>query len=159
MLNPPRCTLPLALVKPPCNLRETAFVGLEHPPVTHGLTMSYAQRAGLLLCVPPKSSSVDLHLSVPPEPISDEEHELLQEWAAAASKSVTAYISRRPSDDPRLHGRIVISDRKSRKPLYLVYRTIGTESWTVASVVENSEIGALQTLRHALIFVRPVWRV
>jgi hypothetical protein len=118
--------------------------------------MSYAQHAGLPVYVPSESSSVDLHLSVPPKPLSDEENELLQEWVAA-SESVTAYVSRRLADNSRLHGRIVISDLKSRKPLYLVYCALGTESWTVASVVENCEIGAFQTLRDALIFVRPVW--
>ena len=122
----------------------------------NGLAMCYAQHANLLLCVPSQSSSVNLHLSVPAKPLSDAEHELLLEWVAA-SESVTAYISRRLADDSRLHGRIVVSDRKTRKRLYLVYCALGTASWTVASVVENCEIGTFQTLCDALIFVRPVW--
>jgi hypothetical protein len=101
----------------------------------------------------------DLHLSVPPKALSEEEHELLQEWAAAASKSVTAYISRRMSDNLMFHGRIVISERRTAKPLYLVYCRLGTKTWTVASMVEKAEIGKFPTLRAALNFVRPVMPV
>jgi hypothetical protein len=98
----------------------------------------------------------DLHLSVPPKALSDEEHELLQEWAAAAAKSVTAYVSRRMSDNLVFHGRIVISERRTGKQLYLVYCRLGTKTWTVASMVEQSEIGKFPTLHAALNFVRPV---
>ena len=80
----------------------------------------------------------------------------MQEWVAASSNTVTAYVSSRTTDDSAFYGRIVVMDGKARKSLYLVYSPLDTKSWTVASVIEQTEIGEFPTLYAALSFVRPV---
>ena len=52
--------------------------------------------------------------------------------------------------------RIVVVDGRTRRPLFLVYSPLDTNSWTVASVIEQTEIGKFPTLYAALSFVRPV---
>ena len=39
--------------------------------------------------------TADQHLVVPAKALSEDEYELLQEWVAACSTTVTAYVSRR----------------------------------------------------------------
>jgi hypothetical protein len=72
---------------------------------------------------------------------------------AACWTTVTAYVSRRAADSSALHGRIVVVDGKTRRPLYLVYSPLDANSWTVASVIEQTEIGEFLTLYAALSFV------
>ena len=100
--------------------------------------------------------TADQHLVVPAKGLSQDEYELLQEWVAACSTAVTAYVSRRAADNSALHGRIVVVDGRTRRPLYLVYSPLDTNSWTVASVIEQTEIGEFPTMYAALSFVRPV---
>ena len=100
--------------------------------------------------------TADQHLVVPARALSEDEYELLQEWMAASSPPVTAYVSRRATDNSALQGRIVVVDGKTRRPLYLVYSPLDAISWTVASVMEQAEIGEFPTLYAALSFVRPV---
>lgn len=100
--------------------------------------------------------TADQLLTVPAKALSEDENELLQEWVAASSPAVTAYVSRRAADNSALRGRIVVVDGKTRRPLYLVYSPLDAISWTVASVVEQAEIGEFPTLYTALSFVRPV---
>jgi hypothetical protein len=100
--------------------------------------------------------TADQHLVVPAKALSEDEYELLQEWVAACSTTVTAYVSRRAADNSALLGRIVVVDGKTRKPLYLVYSPLDANSWTVASVMEQAEISEFPTLYAALSFVRPV---
>ena len=69
---------------------------------------------------------------------------------------MTAYVSRRAADNSAFRGRIVVMDGKAQRPLYLVYSPLNTNSWTVASVIEQAEIGEFPTLYAALSFVRPV---
>jgi hypothetical protein len=47
-------------------------------------------------------------------------------------------------------------DGKTRRPLYLVYSPLDANSWTVASVIEQAEVGEFPTLYAALSFIRPV---
>ena len=47
-------------------------------------------------------------------------------------------------------------DNKTPGPFYLVYSPLDANSWTVASVIEQTEIGEFPTLYAALSFVRPV---
>jgi hypothetical protein len=98
----------------------------------------------------------DQHLVVPAKGLSEDEYELLQEWVAASPTTVTAYVTRRATDNSALHGRIVVVDGKTRRPLYLVYSPLDANSWTVASVIEQAAIGEFPTLYAALSFVRPV---
>jgi hypothetical protein len=100
--------------------------------------------------------AADQHLAVPAKVLSEDEYELLQEWVAASSNTVTAYVSRRTTDDPAFLGRIVVMDGKAQRPLYLVYSPLDANSWTVASVIEQTEIGEFPALYAALSFVRPV---
>jgi hypothetical protein len=100
--------------------------------------------------------TADQHLVVPAKALSEDEYELLQEWVAACSTTVTAYVSRRAADNSALHGRIVVVDNRTRRPFYLVYSPLDANSWTVASVIEQTEIGEFPTLYAALSFVRPV---
>ena len=100
--------------------------------------------------------TAEQHLVVPSRDLSEDEYELLQEWMAASSPPVTAYVSRRATDNSALQGRIVVVDVKTRRPLYLVYSPLDAISWTVASVMEQAEIGEFPTLYAALSFVRPV---
>jgi hypothetical protein len=66
--------------------------------------------------------------------------------AAACSTTVTTYVSRRAADISAFHGRIVVVDGKTRRPLCLVYSPLDANSWTVASVIEQAEIGEFPTL-------------
>jgi hypothetical protein len=100
--------------------------------------------------------TADQHLVVPARALSEDEYELLQEWMAASSPPVTAYVSRRATDSSALQGRIIIVDGKTRRPLYLIYSPLDAISWTVASVMEQAEVGEFPTLYAALSFVRPV---
>jgi hypothetical protein len=100
--------------------------------------------------------AADQHLTVPAKALSEDEYELLQEWVAASSNTVTAYVSRRAADNSAFRGRIVVMDGKAQRPLYLVYSPLDVNSWTVASVIEQTEIGQFPTLYAALSFVRPV---
>jgi hypothetical protein len=100
--------------------------------------------------------AADQHLTVPAKALSEDEYELLQEWVAASSNTVTAYVSRRADDNSAFRGRIVVMDGKAQRPLYLVYSPLDIDSWTVASVIEQTEIGQFPTLYTALSFVRPV---
>ena len=100
--------------------------------------------------------TADQHLVVPARVLSEDEYELLQEWVAASPTTVTAYVTRRATDNSALHGRIVVVDGKTRRPLYLVYSPLDANSWTVASVIEQAAIGEFPTLYAALSFVRPV---
>ena len=100
--------------------------------------------------------TADQHLTVPAKALSEDEYELLQEWVAASSNTVTAYVSRRAGDNSAFRGRIVVMDGKAQRPLYLVYSPLDIDSWTVASVIEQTEIGQFPTLYTALSFVRPV---
>ena len=66
-------------------------------------------------------------------------------------------LRQRPAgDNSALNGRIVVMDMKTRRPLYLVHSPLGTNSWTVASAIEQAEIGDFPTLYAALSFVTPV---
>ena len=85
--------------------------------------------------------TAEQHLVVPARALSEDEYELLQEWMAASSPPVTAYVSRRATDNSALQGRIVVMDGKAQRPLYLVYSPLDINSWTVASVIEQTEIG------------------
>jgi hypothetical protein len=100
--------------------------------------------------------TADQHLVVPAKALSEDEYELLQEWVAACPTTVTAYVSRRAGDISAFQGRIVVVDEKTRRPHYLVYAPLDANSWTVASVIEQTEIGQFPTLYAALSFVRPV---
>ena len=120
--------------------------------------MSDTAYADLCLSAPRKVSSADRGLSAPPQALSDDNRELLQEWTAAASRTVIAYVSRRATDNSAFYGRIVVTERRSRMPHYLIHCPGGTNTWIVASVSEKSEVGRFPTLRAALNFVRPVLR-
>ena len=100
--------------------------------------------------------AADQHLLVPAKALSEDEYKLLQEWVAASARTVTAYVSRRAADNSALHGRIVVVYNKTPGPFYLVYSPLDANSWTVASVIEQTEIGEFPTLYAALSFVRPV---
>jgi hypothetical protein len=62
--------------------------------------------------------TADQHLVVPARALSEDEYELLQEWMAASSPPVTAYVSRRATDNSALQGRIVVVDGKTRTHLW-----------------------------------------
>ena len=118
--------------------------------------MSNTVKTGPLVSLRSNAWAADQHLAVPAKALSEDECELLQEWVAASSNTVTAYVSRRSADNSAFHGRIVVMDGTARKPLYLVHSPLDTNSWIVASVIEQTEIGEFPTLYAALSFVRPV---
>jgi hypothetical protein len=110
----------------------------------------------LSLSVPREASPADRGLSGRPQALSDDNRRVLQEWTAAVSRTVIAYVSRRVSDSSVFYGRIIVTERKSRKPHYLIHCPGGANTWIVTSVSEKSEVGRFPTLRAALNFVRPV---
>jgi hypothetical protein len=89
---------------------------------------------------------------------SDGDRELLRVWLAGADGELGAYVNQRRNDDPALIGRIVITKREGRQPLYWVHSPVGSDFWIVSSAVERSVIGTFHTLRVALDFIRPMLR-
>src|SRR3954463_3606194 len=78
--------------------------------------------------------------------------ELLRVWLAAAGGDLGGYVNqRRRRDDPAVIGRIVITRREGRQPLYWLHCPVGSDFWTVTSAVERSVIGTFPTLRAASI--------
>ena len=140
-----------------CNLVETP--PSDNPASCHSFVWSQMRKT---VNADPRTSlrsnawAADQHLTVPAKALSEDEYELLQEWVAASSNTVTAYVSRRAADNSAFRGRIVVMDGKAQRPLYLVYSPLDINSWTVASVIEQTEIGQFPTLYAALSFVRPV---
>jgi hypothetical protein len=140
-----------------CNLVETP--PSDNPASCHLFVWSQMRKtvdADARTSLRSNAWAADQHLTVPAKALSEDEYELLQEWVAACSTTVTAYVSRRAADNSALLGRIVVVDGKTRKPLYLVYSPLDANSWTVASVMEQAEISEFPTLYAALSFVRPV---
>jgi hypothetical protein len=86
---------------------------------------------------------------------SDGDRELLRVWLVGAGGELGAYVNRRHNDDPAVIGRIVITKREGRQPLYWVQCPSGANIWTVTSVGERSVIGEFPTLRAALDCIRP----
>ena len=91
----------------------------------------------------------------PPWPLTDDERQLLRDWAAASGVH-SAFVASRRSDDPAIYRRIVIMRRATKRHLYLIHSPPGSGCWIVLSAIERENLGYFPSLRAALTFVRPV---
>ena len=109
------------------------------------------------------SDDPPVDLSIPAKPLTGDECKMLTEWQEQAPAGIGAYVSQRNADRD-LNDRIVVTQRKTRKPSYLIYAPSGADYWIVASAINMTVIGQFPSLRTAMAFVssannRPTIRV
>ncbi len=100
--------------------------------------------------------SAEILLAFPPRPLGPDERALVAEWLANAGDILSAYVSERRSDDPRLHRRVVIVAGPVDRPSHIVHAPSGTITWILATVGPPANVEQFETLREALNAVRPV---
>jgi hypothetical protein len=92
----------------------------------------------------------------PARRLTPDEHALVVEWFAAAGDVTSAYVSKRRSDDPALHHRIIIATGPGNAPSHFVHAPSGRDIWIVFSSGRRTKIRRFRTLRTALNSIRPV---
>lgn len=101
------------------------------------------------------SRIVDVLQTLPPRYLRLDERELVTEWLAAAGDVALAYVSDRRSDDPAIYRRIVIIERASSGPSYLIHAPASVDAWIVMRVGADQEANVCASLREALDSIRP----
>jgi hypothetical protein len=92
----------------------------------------------------------------PARRLTPDEYALVVEWLAAAGDVTSAYVSKRRSDDPALHHRIIIATGPGNAPSHFVHASSGRDIWIIFSSGRRTKIRRFQTLRAALNSIRPV---
>jgi hypothetical protein len=95
-------------------------------------------------------------LTFPPRQIGPAERALLNEWLGRAGDICLAYVSERRSDDPRLHGRIVIRADPAGQLVHTVHAPATGTAWLVSSPSQPTHAEVYDTLRDALNSIRAV---
>jgi hypothetical protein len=88
--------------------------------------------------------------------MTPDEQALVADWLATAGDIVLAYISKRCTDDPDLHHRILINAGPHGAPSHIVYAASGRDIWVVLKTGQRTKIQRFRTLQAALNSIRPV---
>jgi hypothetical protein len=88
--------------------------------------------------------------------MTPDEPALVADWLATAGDIALAYISKRCTDDPDLHHRILINTGPHGAPSHIVYAASGRDIWVVLKPGKRTKIQRLRTLQAALNSIRTV---
>ena len=101
------------------------------------------------------NSSNETGFGFAPRGLSEGEREVLANWALA-TESFVAFVSERRNDDPSIYRRIVVADRPSRQPRYLLHCPLASNWWIMLAAANKEQVGNFPTLRAALEFISRV---
>lgn len=93
--------------------------------------------------------------TISPRPLTDDERQLLLDWARLA-KSYSAFVSERRSDDPAIYRRIVVFRRDTNQHLYRIHAGDNSNGWIMLSAAKGDVIERFPTLLTALNHIEPV---
>jgi hypothetical protein len=101
-------------------------------------------------------TETDILLKYPPRLLTAAERGVVAEWLSLAQDISSAYVSSRPSDDPALYLRVVISDAIDNRPTHLIHAPAGRRLWAKLSLGQDTRTELFESLQAALNSIRPV---